>query len=995
MRPRAKRDGVPRQLWARSYCDRRVLTETSAHVIYVGIHRRTHRKTVIKVARDDCAPLARELAALTRVQGPGVVRLVEVHGVDAIALGHVHGVSLARRMERLPLSARELIALAKRLEDVLARIAAAGFVHGDLKPDNVLLPRGSIENAVLIDFETAAAIGEPTSPRVTAAYVAPERLIAAGPADSRSDLFSLGALLVAAATGASPFEAETRDATILRVLAHEAPALANVPDWLAARIACMLAKQPEARTLPAWPSGRRTPTRQRQSSVEEVEPELESVMIAIDRAAPGERIALRGPGARRALDSATRRFAKTSALLTTACASEEPYGALIPELRRRLGIQERAPISDVALALRRHRRSRVGERHVETIAELIGSPLGSRARRLDFDALARSRQDAILFVLGRSRHARPVVSIAVGIDPASTRVLDALLHTSRDAVVVLEDGAFAGPARVIDVPARRLAPTPNDTLLAQASMWHTPFERDDLVATIDASREEIHDALERWTTAGIVVPDPFGTTWRFVDTSAQQHYRKLAVEASWPSLNYRIGAWIAARHPRANAAIARHFADARQPLRAAYYAWRAAQSAQEGGDLEQASTLLSLADAQLASVVSGTVRTLLSALLDVVRAQVLRWQGRHADASMAARRALASLPVGSVAWCEALGERATAAGKLGDPNEVLAVASALRAEPSTEAATAWDRACSRTAVQLFHHGRRSDARELVALFRATTTNARGKPDAGRRGLSPGALVYESLYDGRLDEHARLLEQSARAFDEIGDERSAILYSAAVGFAYAQLGDYARAEHVLVKTRTRAMRSISPTLVTLVDHNLGEVLARRGKLKSAIAVESAAIDSLRRQGDVRFLAASLAYRARMRLASGDFESAESDAREGVEHGGGVGSLVPLLFATLGEVLLEKRQAAEALVSVQKACAALVDAGPVEAGESLAHLVFARANLACGDTQAATESACAAWHKLQAQASTFTPRGARRTFLQNISEHRALRRLAEAR
>lgn len=959
-------------------------------MIHVGVHRRTGKSTVIKESREDRAPLARERAALLRVQGPGVVGLLDVYGDEAIALEHVRGPSLAERIARRPLSARELAVLAKRLLEILARISAAGLVHGDLKPDNVLLPRGALDGAVVIDFETATEIGAPTSPRVTAAYVAPERLIGQGSADARSDLFSLGALLVAAATGSSPFEAETRDATLLRVLAHEAPSPAGVPASLAAQIAKMLAKQPEARTLDAWPS-RRNAGRARAPSARHAQPELHDLMTTIERASPGERIALQGPDAKAALDAVTTRFARTGALLAAASASAEPWGSLLPDVRRRLGVRERAPLGEVARALGKR-----GRRHALAIAELIGSPLGAR-HGLDGDALARARQDAILFVLGRDEpRSRAVITVAAGVDHASKKALAALLQNTRDAVVVLEQGALAEPATTVSVGGRGPAAPASDALLTQVALWSVPFEREDLAGTlVGATPEQVDHALHEWTAAGVIVPDPFGATWRFADASAREALVASLEPGVVQAASARIGAWIAAQHPRAYSTIARYFAAARQPLRAAYYAWRAASAAQEGGDTEHAGELLELASAQLRTV-TGSVHALLSGLLDVVRAQVLRWQGKHAEASTAARRALSSLPVGSAAWCEALGERATAAGKLGDPNEVSAVAAALRAEPSSEAAIAWDRACSRTAVQLFHHGRQAEARALVSLFRERTTNAHGKPDARRRGLSPGGLAYECLYDGRHDEHVRLLEQSAIAFDELGDERTSILYGSAVGFAYAQLGDYARAERVLVKTRARASVSGAPTLVTLVDHNLGEVLAhRRGKLGQAIAVESAAILELRAQGDVRFLAASLAYRARMHLAAGDLGAAEADAREAVERGGAVGSLVPIVFATLAEVLLEKSDATEALASASKAYAALAGGAPVEAGESLARLVFARATAAHGDAKAARELAREAWRRLRAQAATFTPRSMRRTFLDGISEHRALRRLAEAR
>ncbi|HEU4536384.1 MAG TPA: serine/threonine-protein kinase, partial [Polyangiaceae bacterium] len=118
------------------------------------------------------------------------------------------------------------LALAQALGEVLAYLHGRGLVHGDLRPEHVLLsPRGE---AKLIEFGSARAVGEAAAAAEEAADfgpphdLAPEQLLGEPP-DPRSDLFSLGVLSFQALTGARPFDAaDPRGVT--RRIRHDAPA---------------------------------------------------------------------------------------------------------------------------------------------------------------------------------------------------------------------------------------------------------------------------------------------------------------------------------------------------------------------------------------------------------------------------------------------------------------------------------------------------------------------------------------------------------------------------------------------------------------------------------------------------------------------------------------------------------------------------------------------------------------------------------------------------
>lgn len=95
-------------------------------------------------------------------------------------------------------------AMGVRLAKALAAMHAAGWVHGDVKPENVRLDEEG--RAVLVDLGFARRAGSATAPLGTPGYVAPERA-RGGPPSASSDVFALGCLLYEAATGAPAAEA--------------------------------------------------------------------------------------------------------------------------------------------------------------------------------------------------------------------------------------------------------------------------------------------------------------------------------------------------------------------------------------------------------------------------------------------------------------------------------------------------------------------------------------------------------------------------------------------------------------------------------------------------------------------------------------------------------------------------------------------------------------------------------------------------------------------
>ncbi|MEU1184371.1 serine/threonine-protein kinase [Streptomyces sp. NPDC005820] len=172
--------------------------------------------------------MRREARAAARLDHPAVVNVHDVAVVDGqpwIVMELVHGRSLGSVLQEGTLSAREAARIGLQVLAALEAAHAAGILHRDVKPDNILL--GRHDRIVLTDFGIAHIEGE-TSLTDTGGfvgspeYIAPERVLGQRPGPA-CDLWSLGVVLYAATEGVSPFRRSNTPATLQSVL-HAVPA---------------------------------------------------------------------------------------------------------------------------------------------------------------------------------------------------------------------------------------------------------------------------------------------------------------------------------------------------------------------------------------------------------------------------------------------------------------------------------------------------------------------------------------------------------------------------------------------------------------------------------------------------------------------------------------------------------------------------------------------------------------------------------------------------
>ena len=206
---------------------------------------------------------AREIDVLARLEHPGIVRHVasgiSLDGELFLAMEWLEGEALSARIARGALSIEEALELGEALALALEAAHAAGVVHRDVKPDNVVLAFGSVAHPKLVDFglarvERGARLTSSGMVLGTPAYMAPEQ-VRGGEIDPRADLFGLGVLLYEAIAGAPPFSAAHPLGVMAKILLEPAPPLRSrgeeLPSALAELVASMLEKEPEARPASA------------------------------------------------------------------------------------------------------------------------------------------------------------------------------------------------------------------------------------------------------------------------------------------------------------------------------------------------------------------------------------------------------------------------------------------------------------------------------------------------------------------------------------------------------------------------------------------------------------------------------------------------------------------------------------------------------------------------------------------------------------------------
>ena len=254
---------VPGDLLAGRWELCRPLGNGGSGLVFAAWDRDLKTEVALKVVRPDrlsapaLARLRREVLVARAVTSPHLVRVFDL-GEDAgrpfLTMELVPGGALRERMTQ-PLPLEDVIRIGTEVLEGLAALHAAGIVHRDVKPGNVLL--GPAGEARIVDFGLARSLDrdetrltETETALGTADYMAPEQALGRD-VDARSDLYAFGVLLFEMLTGTLPWKAESSFGSVLARLRAKAPDVRKhrpeAPGWLAEVVARLLERRPEDR----------------------------------------------------------------------------------------------------------------------------------------------------------------------------------------------------------------------------------------------------------------------------------------------------------------------------------------------------------------------------------------------------------------------------------------------------------------------------------------------------------------------------------------------------------------------------------------------------------------------------------------------------------------------------------------------------------------------------------------------------------------------------
>lgn len=227
---------------------KRLLGEGGMGAVYEGENTLIHRRVAIKVLHSGVAALEEavkrfenEAQAAGRIGSDHIVEVLDLGRLESgdryMVMEFLKGESLSARIAaRGRLSAGEIVNIGLQLLEGLSAAHEAGIIHRDLKPDNIFLltqAKGRTDFVKILDFgiskfnvmgkdfsmtRTGSVMGTPY-------YMSPEQARGAKNLDARLDVYAAGVILYEAATGRVPFDGDTFNELLIKIVTEESPSV--------------------------------------------------------------------------------------------------------------------------------------------------------------------------------------------------------------------------------------------------------------------------------------------------------------------------------------------------------------------------------------------------------------------------------------------------------------------------------------------------------------------------------------------------------------------------------------------------------------------------------------------------------------------------------------------------------------------------------------------------------------------------------------------------
>ncbi len=226
----------------------RLLGSGGMGAVYEGENVRIHRRVAIKMLHSQVSSQAetvtrfeREAQAAGRIGSEHICEVLDLgvmpDGTRYMVMEYLEGETLGARIKRFGrLTPQQTVPLVAQVLDALEAAHAVGIIHRDLKPDNVwIMPsRGGTKDFVKIldfgvsKFSQSAGGDEMNTTRAgsvvgTPYYMSPEQARGMGSIDGRTDVYAIGVVLYQAVTGQVPYQAETFNELLFKIVLEVAP----------------------------------------------------------------------------------------------------------------------------------------------------------------------------------------------------------------------------------------------------------------------------------------------------------------------------------------------------------------------------------------------------------------------------------------------------------------------------------------------------------------------------------------------------------------------------------------------------------------------------------------------------------------------------------------------------------------------------------------------------------------------------------------------------
>lgn len=240
--------------------------------VYLAEDERLRRRVALKVILPELADdpdfrarFESEARSAAAIEHPNVV---PIHSAGAaaghmyLAMRHIDGGDLDQLLKAGPLDAGESIEIFTKVASALDAAHAAGLVHRDVKPANILLEGPTHASVFLTDFGLTRRLGAATTQLTRAGefiasidYTAPEQIETAA-VDARTDVYALGCVLYRMLSGSLPFPGATITQKMWKIVHEPLPQIPGIDGELNAVIARATAKEPDDRYPSAGDLGR-------------------------------------------------------------------------------------------------------------------------------------------------------------------------------------------------------------------------------------------------------------------------------------------------------------------------------------------------------------------------------------------------------------------------------------------------------------------------------------------------------------------------------------------------------------------------------------------------------------------------------------------------------------------------------------------------------------------------------------------------------------------